>query len=57
MNFIKVDGSLMQGLSTNQIQQQRVKGLVAFYDEFVDKVLVDGVEQPRPISASSHGYY
>jgi PAS domain S-box-containing protein len=28
MNFIKVDGSLMQGLSTNLIQQQRVKGLV-----------------------------
>jgi EAL domain-containing protein (putative c-di-GMP-specific phosphodiesterase class I) len=28
MNFIKVDGSLMQGLPTNQIQQQRVKGLV-----------------------------
>jgi diguanylate cyclase (GGDEF)-like protein/PAS domain S-box-containing protein len=28
MNFIKIDGSLMQGLSTNQIQQQRVKGLV-----------------------------
>jgi diguanylate cyclase (GGDEF)-like protein/PAS domain S-box-containing protein len=28
LNFIKVDGSLMQGLSTNQLQQQRVKGLV-----------------------------
>ncbi len=28
MNFIKIDGSLMQGLSTSQIQQQRVKGLV-----------------------------
>jgi multidomain signaling protein FimX len=28
MNFIKVDGSLMQGLPTNQLQQQRVKGLV-----------------------------
>ncbi len=28
MNFIKVDGSLMQGLSTNQLQQQRVKSLV-----------------------------
>jgi multidomain signaling protein FimX len=28
MNFIKVDGSLMQGLSINQLQQQRVKGLV-----------------------------
>jgi multidomain signaling protein FimX len=28
MNFIKVDGSLMQGLSTNMLQQQRVKGLV-----------------------------
>jgi diguanylate cyclase (GGDEF)-like protein/PAS domain S-box-containing protein len=28
LNFIKIDGSLMQGLSTSQIQQQRVKGLV-----------------------------
>jgi diguanylate cyclase (GGDEF)-like protein/PAS domain S-box-containing protein len=28
MNFIKIDGSLMQGLSTNQMQQQRVKSLV-----------------------------
>jgi EAL domain-containing protein (putative c-di-GMP-specific phosphodiesterase class I) len=28
MDFIKVDGSLMQGLSTNQLQQQRVKLLV-----------------------------
>jgi EAL domain-containing protein (putative c-di-GMP-specific phosphodiesterase class I) len=28
MDFIKIDGSLMQGLSTNQLQQQRVKGLV-----------------------------
>jgi diguanylate cyclase (GGDEF)-like protein/PAS domain S-box-containing protein len=28
LNFIKIDGSLMQGLSTNQLQQQRVKGLV-----------------------------
>jgi diguanylate cyclase (GGDEF)-like protein/PAS domain S-box-containing protein len=28
MHFIKIDGSLMQGLATNQMQQQRVKGLV-----------------------------
>jgi multidomain signaling protein FimX len=28
MDFIKIDGSLMQGLSTSQVQQQRVKGLV-----------------------------
>ena len=28
VNFIKVDGSLMQGLSTNQLQQQRVKSFV-----------------------------
>jgi diguanylate cyclase (GGDEF)-like protein/PAS domain S-box-containing protein len=28
VDFIKIDGSLMQGLSTNQMQQQRVKGLV-----------------------------
>jgi PAS domain S-box-containing protein/diguanylate cyclase (GGDEF)-like protein len=27
-HFIKIDGSLMQGLSTNQVQQQRVRGLV-----------------------------
>jgi uncharacterized protein (DUF427 family) len=38
-------------------ESARIKGLVAFYDEFVDKVIVDGVEQPRAISASSHGYY
>ena len=28
VHFIKIDGSLMQGLSTNQLQQQRVKSLV-----------------------------
>ncbi|HVC01776.1 MAG TPA: EAL domain-containing protein [Steroidobacteraceae bacterium] len=28
VHFIKIDGSLMQGLSTNQLQQQRVKALV-----------------------------
>ncbi|MGA9024695.1 MAG: EAL domain-containing protein [Steroidobacteraceae bacterium] len=28
VDFIKVDGTLMQGLSTNQLQQQRVKALV-----------------------------
>ncbi|HUX73649.1 MAG TPA: EAL domain-containing protein [Steroidobacteraceae bacterium] len=28
MHFIKIDGSLMQGLSTNQLQQRRVKDLV-----------------------------
>jgi diguanylate cyclase (GGDEF)-like protein/PAS domain S-box-containing protein len=28
MHFIKIDGSLMQGLATSQMQQQRIKGLV-----------------------------
>jgi len=28
MHFIKIDGSLMQGLASNQMQQQRIKGLV-----------------------------
>jgi len=28
VHFIKIDGSLMQGLSTNQVQQKRIKGLV-----------------------------
>ena len=35
----------------------RIKGLVCFYHEFVERVLVDGVEQPKPVTASSHGYY
>ena len=35
----------------------RIKGLVCFYNEFVDRILVDGVEQPKPETASSHGYY
>jgi uncharacterized protein (DUF427 family) len=35
----------------------RIKGLVSFYNEFVDKILVDGIEQPKPQTASSHGYY
>jgi len=35
----------------------RIKGLVCFYHEFVERVLVDGVEQSKPVTASSHGYY
>jgi uncharacterized protein (DUF427 family) len=35
----------------------RVKGLVCFYSEFTDRILVDGVEQAKPATASSHGYY
>jgi uncharacterized protein (DUF427 family) len=38
-------------------ESQRVKGLVCFYNEFVDRILVDGVEQPKPMTSSSHGYY
>jgi uncharacterized protein (DUF427 family) len=35
----------------------RIKGLVCFYNEFADRILIDGIEQPRPVTASSHGYY
>jgi uncharacterized protein (DUF427 family) len=38
-------------------ESARIKGLVSFYNEFVDRILIDGVEQPRPMTASSHGYY
>jgi uncharacterized protein (DUF427 family) len=38
-------------------ESARIKGLVCFFNEFVDRILVDGVEQPRPVTASSHGYY
>ena len=39
------------------LEASRIKGLVSFYNEFVDRILVDGVEQPKPMTASSHGYY
>ena len=38
-------------------ESERIKGLVCFYNEFVDRILVDGVEQAKPVTASSHGYY
>jgi uncharacterized protein (DUF427 family) len=38
-------------------ESERIKGLVCFYNEFVDRILVDGVEQQKPSTASSHGYY
>ena len=38
-------------------KNERVKGLVCFYNEFVERTLVDGIEQPKPVTASSHGYY
>lgn len=38
-------------------EADRIKGLVCFYNEFADRILVDGIEQPRPVTASSHGYY
>ena len=39
------------------LEASRIKGLVSFYNEFVDRILVDGVEQPKPVTASSHGYF
>jgi uncharacterized protein (DUF427 family) len=38
-------------------ESARIKGLVCFYNEFVDRILIDGIEQPKPVTASSHGYY
>ena len=37
-------------------ESARIKGLVCFFNEFVD-ILVDGVMQERPTTASSRGYY
>jgi uncharacterized protein (DUF427 family) len=39
------------------LEVTQIKGLVSFYNEFVDRILIDGVEQPKPMTASSHGYY
>jgi uncharacterized protein (DUF427 family) len=33
-----------------------IKDRLAFYDEFVDRIVVDGEEQPRPATAYSHGF-
>ena len=33
-----------------------IKGLLCFANEFVERILVDGVEQPRPVTGFSHGY-
>lgn len=33
-------------------ESARIKGLVCFYNELVDCILVDGIEQPRPASAA-----
>ncbi len=34
----------------------RIKGLLCFADEYVDRILIDGVEQSRPVTAFSQGY-
>jgi uncharacterized protein (DUF427 family) len=39
------------------LEAKRIQSLVCFYNEFVDRILVDGVEQAKPMTASSHGYY
>jgi uncharacterized protein (DUF427 family) len=38
-------------------EAKRIQSLVCFYNEFVDRILIDGVEQAKPMTASSHGYY
>ncbi|WP_282609603.1 DUF427 domain-containing protein [Pelagibius sp. Alg239-R121] len=37
-------------------EADRIKGLLCFANEFVDRILIDGVEQPRPVTSFSHGY-
>jgi uncharacterized protein (DUF427 family) len=39
------------------LEAKRIQSLVCFYNEFVDRILLDGVEQAKPMTASSHGYY
>jgi uncharacterized protein (DUF427 family) len=39
------------------LEAKRIQSLVCFYNEFVDRILIDGVEQAKPMTASSHGYY
>jgi uncharacterized protein (DUF427 family) len=58
---LEVDGKLHENVvwyyADPVHESARIKGLVAFYNEFVDKILVDGKEVPKPQTASSHGYF
>lgn len=36
-------------------ESARIKGMVCFGNEFVERILVDGVEEPRPQTPFSHG--
>ncbi|RVA12116.1 DUF427 domain-containing protein, partial [Mesorhizobium sp. M7A.F.Ca.US.002.01.1.1] len=38
-------------------EAERIKGLVCFHHELVDKILVDGVEIPKEATAASNGYF
>jgi uncharacterized protein (DUF427 family) len=38
-------------------ESARIKGLVCFHHELVDKILIDGVELPKESTAASHGYF
>ncbi|BAB53463.1 msl7335 [Mesorhizobium japonicum MAFF 303099] len=38
-------------------EAERIKGLVCFHHELVDKILVDGVEIPKEATAASDGYF
>jgi len=38
-------------------EAERIKGLVCFLHELVDKILVDGVEIPKEATAASDGYF
>lgn len=33
-----------------------IKGLLCFANEFAERILLEGVEQPRPVTGFSHGY-
>jgi uncharacterized protein (DUF427 family) len=37
-------------------ESSRIRGLVCFGQEFVDRIVVAGIEQPRPETSFSHGY-
>jgi uncharacterized protein (DUF427 family) len=38
-------------------EAERIKGLVCFHAEAVDKVLIDGEELPKEHTAHSNGYF
>jgi EAL domain-containing protein (putative c-di-GMP-specific phosphodiesterase class I) len=50
MNYLKIDGSLMQSLATNQLAQERVRGFVNAAEKRKIKTVAERVEDANTMA-------